>query len=305
MSEPSRTEGIDFDAEREVDLRSSVARIKRRWWLPAAGLLIGAVLGIILAVGGGQTYSAEALLYLGQPFTPSGGGQIQNLGTNPKTVSEVIRSQAALEDAAAASGLTVAQLRGNITSTPVVTPGQLAPSRNFTPLVELAVKGPSRDKVEKAAASLSETVMGVVSGYVETKLDLFKRQIAEDERQLEQVDERIVIAREQQRLAFADKGLSLAEKLLISSNANATIANAESRRGAVLTDLNSARQLLSLGENVERSRIVQPPRGAKTSTGGSRTAAVTGGLLGLIFGAIAAMMMKPARRRSSAQVTEV
>ena len=32
-------------------------------------------------------HAPTTLLYLGQPFTPSGGGQIQSLATNPKTVS--------------------------------------------------------------------------------------------------------------------------------------------------------------------------------------------------------------------------
>lgn len=297
MSEANQVPGVDLDAEREVDLRSAWSRITSHWWLVLAGLVVGAVLGVLAAVSSGETYEAKALLYLGQPFTPSGGGQIQNLGTNPKTVSEVIRSQDALEKAAAASGLTVGQLRGNVTSTPIITPGQLAPSRNFTPLVELEVKAAAPVKAEKAAESLSETVIGVISAYVETKLDLFDKQITEDTRQLEQIDERIAIAREQQRLAFADDQLSLAEKLLISSNANATIANAESRRGAVITDLNSARQLLSLAQNVERSRIVQPAKASKASAGGSRNAAAIGGFLGLVVGAIAAVVADPFLRR--------
>jgi uncharacterized protein involved in exopolysaccharide biosynthesis len=291
MSEGHNVGGVDLDAEREVDLRSLFARIRLRWWLPLAGLILGAVIGVLVSAGGGQTYSAEALLYLGQPFTPSGGGQIQNLGTNPKTVSEVIRSQEALEKASADSGLTIAQLRGNVSSTPVVTPGQLAPSRNFTPLVELAVKGPAKVKVEKAATSFANSVLAVISQYVETKIGLLTKQISEDERQLEQIDQRIAVAQKQQKLAFGSSTFSLAEKLLVSSNANATIANAESRRGAVLTDRNSATQLLSLAQNVERSRLVQEPRGSKASTGGGRTAAIAGGLLGLILGATAASMM--------------
>ncbi len=301
MSEVQTTPGVELDAEREVDLRSAWSRVQRRWWMPVLGLVLGALLGVLASVRGGETYSAQALLYLGQPFTPNGGGQIQNLGTNPKTVSEVIRSQAALEKASAESGLTVGQLRGNVSSTPIVTPGQLAPSRNFTPLVELQVKGGAAGKVERAAESLSDTVIGVISQYVETKIGLFGKQITEDSQQLQQIDERIAIARKQQQLAFGDESLSLAEKLLISSNANATIANAESRRGAVITDLNSAKQLLSLAQNVERSRIVQEPRASKASTGGARNAGAIGAILGLILGAIVAVIADPYLRRRSAR----
>ncbi len=122
----------DLDAEREVDLRSVWERIAARWWLPLLGLVLGLVVGFGLALGGGKVYEAETLLFLGQPFTPQGGGQIQSLATNPRTVGEIIRSEAALRRAAQASGLTIAQLRGNVSSTPIASVGQ---SRLQTPLV--------------------------------------------------------------------------------------------------------------------------------------------------------------------------
>src|SRR6185437_9192221 len=148
----ARSVAPDSDAEREVDLRTLWERLADRWWLPVAGLVVGAVVGVLVAVGGGQTWRAKTLLYLGQPFTTSGGGQIQSLATNPRTVSEIIRSEFALRHAAAASGLRVGQLRGHITSAAVTSAGQ---TRNQTPLVEISVDGPARIKVEKAADALA------------------------------------------------------------------------------------------------------------------------------------------------------
>ena len=110
----------DDDPEREVDLRALKARLAARWWLLLAGLVIGAVVGILVAAGGGQTWRAKTLLYLGQPFTTSGGGQIQSLATNPRTVSEIVHSEFALRRAAAASGLRLSQLRGHVASAAVV-----------------------------------------------------------------------------------------------------------------------------------------------------------------------------------------
>ena len=103
MSEQRDT--VDPDAEREVDLGSAWRRIAARWWLPAGGLLVGAVLGALVALGGGDVYQAKTLMYLGQPFTPGGGSQIVSLQTNPKVVSEIVRSEAAIAKAARASGL--------------------------------------------------------------------------------------------------------------------------------------------------------------------------------------------------------
>src|SRR6476620_4728628 len=164
----SETKIPDPEAEREVDLRSAWSRITARWYLPVAGLLIGAVLGVLASVGSGDTFRARTLLYLGQPFTTSGGGQIQSLATNPTTVSQIIRSEAALHRAAAASGLTLGQLRGNVTSQAVVSAGQ---GRNVSLLVEITVNGPHPVKTEKAANALAQSVVGVVSTYVDQKID--------------------------------------------------------------------------------------------------------------------------------------
>jgi uncharacterized protein involved in exopolysaccharide biosynthesis len=290
--------GVELDAEREVDLRPAWDRITARWWLPVGGLVLGAILGVLVSVGSGDVYRAESLIYLGQPFTPAGGGQLQSLQTNPKTVSEIVRSEAAIKRAAAAAGMRPAQLRGNVTSTAVVQPGQVA--RNFTPLVEIEVRGPTRVKAEKASNSFANTVVTQVVPYISRKMELLEEQVANDEQQLEDIAARIASANEQQRLAFADNSLTLAEKLLVSTNSNATINAAEQRRGEVVQDLNSARQLLSLAENVELSRVVQPAAAVRTSATSRRNAAVVGALAGLLLGALAAIVADPWLRRRSA-----
>jgi capsular polysaccharide biosynthesis protein len=292
-----RTDVVDPDAEREIDLRSAWSRLAARWWLPVGGVVIGAILGVLVSVGSAQVYKAEALLYLGQPFTPGGGGQIQSLATNPKTVSETIRSEAALERAARAAGMRPGQLRGNVTTSTITTAGQ---PRNLSPLVTIEVHAPTRAKAEKAANSLAQSVMDQVSPYVVQKIAQLKTQIEGDESQIEDIAARIANANEQQRLALRDANLSLAEKLLVSTNSNATINNAEQRRGTVLQDLNLAKQLLSLAENVEQSRVVQPALARKASATSRRNAAAVGGLIGLLVGALAAVLADPWLQRRSA-----
>jgi uncharacterized protein involved in exopolysaccharide biosynthesis len=293
-----RTDVVDPDAEREIDLRSAWSRLAARWWLPVGGLVVGAILGVLVSVGSAQVYKAEALLYLGQPFTPGGGGQIQSLATNPKTVSETIRSEAALERAARTAGMRPGQLRGNVTTSTITTAGQ---PRNLSPLVTIEVHAPTRAKAEKAANSLAQSVMDQVSPYVVQKIAQLKTQIEGDESQIEDIGRRISAAEQQQNRALADNSLSLAEKLLISTNSNATINNAEQRRGTVLQDLNLAKQLLSPAENVEQSRVVQAAVARKASATSRRNAAAVGGLIGLLVGALAAVLADPwLQRRSTA-----
>ena len=297
MSE-RRTDVVDPDGEREVDLRSAWSRLAARWWLPVGGLVAGVILGILVSLGSPQVYKAQTLVYLGQPFTPGGGGQIQSLATNPRTVSETIRSEAALEKAARAADMRLGQLRGNVTSSAVTSAGQ---PKNLSPLVTIQVLAPTRAKAAKAADSLAASVIAQVSPYVVEKITELEQQIANNEQQLAEVDRRIAIATQQQNLALApDSPLSLTEKLLVSTNSNATINSAEGRRASIQSDLTSARQLLSLAENVERSRIVLPAAARKTSATSHRNAAAVGGLIGLLLGGLAAIVADPWIQRRSA-----
>ena len=58
----SETKPPDPDAEREVDLRSAWSRITARWYLPVAGLVIGAILGVLASASGGEVFRARTLL---------------------------------------------------------------------------------------------------------------------------------------------------------------------------------------------------------------------------------------------------
>jgi capsular polysaccharide biosynthesis protein len=291
----------DPDAEREVDLRSAWTRITRRWWLSVAGLVIGAVLGVLVSVGGGDVFRATTLLYLGQPFTTSGGGQIQSIATNPKTVNRIIHSEAALHRAAAASGLTVGQLRGNVSSQAIVTAGQ---GKILSPLIEITVDAPNGEQAEKAANSLAGSVVGIVSVYVDQKIKLLNKQIVASNSELDDINARVTSAVRQQQAIIADKSISATDKLIEISSLNNTISFSEQRRGTVQQELFQNQQLLSLAENVELSKVVQPAVAYKTTATSRRNAAAIGGLIGLLLGALAAAILDPFLQRRNARSKE-
>ncbi|HXG75410.1 MAG TPA: hypothetical protein VNJ53_02440 [Gaiellaceae bacterium] len=285
-----------FD-EQEVDLASAWQRLTLRWWLPVGGLLAGAVLGLALALSGGTVWRAETLLYLGQPFAPLGGGQIQSLATNPRTVSEVVRSESALQAASRASGIPVAKLRSSVSTQELVATGQ---PRGVNPLIELSVKGSAgKRKVELAAQALAARVVARVSLYVAEKVELLetKREVARA--QLAAVEARIQDAQRQQDQLIRDSSIPLDQRLLLSANLNSVITTADARRSSLQDDVDEANQLLNLARSVEMSRVVEPAAAAKTSARSSRTALLVGALAGLLLGALAALAAEPilARRR--------
>jgi hypothetical protein len=290
----------DLEGEQEVDLASAWQRIKLRWWLPVLGLVVGAIVGLLLAFSGGQVWRAETIVYLGQPFAPLGGGQIQSLATNPRTVSDVVRSQAVVEAAAEATGIPAGKLRSSISTKELTAVGQ---ARGINPLMQISVKASAKARAEEAADVLSKRVVEDVSVYVREKVTLLERQVDVSEAQLAAVEARITQAQEQQDALLQNSSLAPVERLLLSQNLNAVITTADARRSALQDDLFEANQLLNLAESVESSRVVASARAVKTTARSSRTSVIIGALIGLVIGVIAALAAEPivARRRAASK----
>jgi hypothetical protein len=283
-----------LEEEQEVDLSSGWTRLKARWWLPVGGLLVGAFVGIALALAGGTVWRAQTIVYLGQPFAPLGGGQIQSLATNPRTVNEIVHSESALKRASAISGIPVSRLRSAISTKELSAAGQL---RGINPLMEIAVKGSGKRKVELAAEALSRRVTARVSSYVSDKVVQLQHTIDVSTAQLAAVESRIETAQRQQTELNADRSIPLSEKLLLNLNLNSVITTADARRTALQDDLSEAQQLLNLAENVEKSKIVEPAAASKTTARSTRSSLIVGALIGLILGAIAALVVDPISAR--------
>ena len=137
MSAPS----FDPEAEQEVDFGRYVRLLAARWWLLAAGLLVGAVVGYAVALGGSQTFKATATLYLGQPYSASGNVQLQAAQTNPSTVRQIAHAAIVIDRVATQCKARPGDLRGGI-STQTVS-GNIA-KNGQTPLVTVSVQAKKR-----------------------------------------------------------------------------------------------------------------------------------------------------------------
>src|SRR5436305_13933193 len=104
MSTPAQS--FDPEAEQEVDFGRYVRLLAARWWLVVAGLILGAVIGYAVSLGGGQRYQATATLYLGQPYSASGNVQLQAAQTNPSTVRQVVHATSIVDRAASTCNTT-------------------------------------------------------------------------------------------------------------------------------------------------------------------------------------------------------
>lgn len=275
------------EAEQELDFGRFWWRIVARWWLVAAAVAAGAVIGYLVSLGGGTTYQAKATVYLGQPLSPSGNSQVQSLQTNPATVGQIVKSRSVILSVASKVGVEPDELREGISSKGV---GGVGPKTASTQLVEVAVRGPWRRQSADAANLLAETVVERVSDYADTKIAQFTELLVSREREIGAVEESI----ERYRAALeTDRTLSSAEKLVLVS----LLGEAERERGQLVEQRTEGQLSLSLAQNVERAQVVTRAAATKVEARSRRTSMIVGGVVGLVAGVVLALLWEPVRRR--------
>jgi hypothetical protein len=280
MSTRQRQMEPDLDAEREVDLGHYLDALVARWWLPLAGLVVGVVLGYLLALGGNQVFRSEATVYVGTPFSPGGGAPVQGLATNPNTVARIARGQETLQTVSSESGMSVRELRAGV-STRAIRGGlaKTAPNQLYV----VSVKGSHRDEVNRATAGIAERVVQGVGGYARLKRKTFQEQLASDDRQIAAIDRQMSAVQAELSRASGTERLTLATLLL----------TAEQRRGTLEQDRLQARQLLALAEQVELASILDRGAATKTTARSTRNSMAVAGLIGLILGLLVALFWEP------------
>jgi capsular polysaccharide biosynthesis protein len=265
--------------EEELDLREYGRTVGARWWLVLAAIVLGALIGWLLAVGGGDVWRARTTIYLGQPIAPSGEAQIQSAGTNPSTAGVIARSDEVVEEVAAAVGVQPGKLRAGISTRAIE--GAIA-RLNQTPLVEISVRGPwGREQVAEAATLIAAEVAERSSGYVNDKIVALEERLAAQEDELSTLDARI------DQLEQGSGGL----------DGVALLAVFEQRRGQLRAERADTQEALAVAENVEAAQVLTEARGTKVSARSSRSSIIVGALIGLIAGVLLALLWDPLTSR--------
>jgi capsular polysaccharide biosynthesis protein len=256
--------GFDPEAEQEVDFGRYWRLLGAHWWLLAAGLVLGALVGYAISLGGKQTYQATATIYLGQPYSASGNIALQTLQTNPSTVKAIIHAASVVDGVAAACQTTPASFRSGISTQSVA--GNLS-KNGQTPLVTVTVKAKKRKPTGCAANGLARRVIDGTSAYSNQKIAYDRRQVSSDE---------LAIAAIKQSLASS--GTSSTDKLVLLLQ----LSNKQA-------DLSGVSQLLLQATQVEAPRLVTTAAPERVTARSRRNSVVVAALIGLILGAIAAL----------------
>jgi hypothetical protein len=258
----------DLDAEQEVDLGRYWNAIVARWWLPLAGLLVGALLGYLISLGGGQVWRASSTVYVGASYSIIGGALLQGPQANPSSVGTIARAESSIEQAAARAGMRAADLRGNVSTQSISTGvGTSIVRTTGNPLVRITVEASTRRRAQLAANALAGIVVERLSGYANRKIERLQERIA--------AYREIVDAIRQQSRSAAD------------ATSKAVFAI---QLGEVLENQNQAEQLLIQAEEIEKPSIFTQAAAVKTTARSRRNSVVVAAFLGLLIGLAAALV---------------
>jgi capsular polysaccharide biosynthesis protein len=261
MSQPS----FDPEAEQEVDFGRYWRLLAARWWVVAAGLVVGAVIGYAISIGGSQQFKATATLYLGQPYSASGNVQLQAAQTNPSTVRQIAHAEIVIDQVAAQCKAKPGDLRGGISTQSVA--GNIA-KNGQTPLVTITVQAKKRRLASCAANGLAREVVARVSAFANQKINNFRAQISADEKNITQINQ-----------ALESGGLTPTDKLVVQIR----LAQAQS-------DKLQTSQLLLQATQVEKPSVLTGAASQKVTARSRRNTVVVAALIGLILGALAALL---------------
>ena len=265
---PSR--GFDPEAEQEVDFAKYVRLLAVRWWLLAAGVVAGAVIGYLVSLGGSQIYAATATIYLGQPYTPTGGGLVQNIQTNPSAVATAVQSQAVQNTVANRCKTKASAFEHGISTQAIATGASAKTGSQVNPLVKITVQAKKGKVAACAANALAEEVVSAkhLGAYAAQKIANLNAQIALDNAQIKSV-----------QTAISSVGLSDTIKLILQT----TLRSDQ-------IDKTTNAQLLLLAKGVESPRVYTHAASHKITARSRRNTVVIAALIGLILGALAALL---------------
>jgi uncharacterized protein involved in exopolysaccharide biosynthesis len=270
----------DLDAEREVDLVRWRGALVRLWWLPVAGLVVGAIVGILYSFSGGTNFKATALISLGQPVSP-GGVAAQGYGQNPRAVSQIVSAASVQRQVEDRADMRPGALRGQV-SVAQVGSATGAGAARATPLISLTVAGKRSETVAAAANALAGIVVSETTAkYVGTKIATYTQVLKTTDSQLASINLRLAELNRVLKVSHLDP---LNELVLVSQ-----IDNSEQRQGNLFDQQATTQQQLAFARTVESATIVTRAAAVKASAHSRGSSALIGALIGLILGAIAAI----------------
>jgi capsular polysaccharide biosynthesis protein len=267
---------VDPGVEREIDLGALKDAVLARWWIAVVGLVVGVAIGAAYTLSFGTTWAASAIIAPGQSFSPNGNTVVLGYLSSHQAIDALAKSETTLAAVSAKTGVPLDKLegKGNIL-TKTIDPE----SRTFSIVVTLK----NRQQAEDAANAIADYIKNATTPpYVAQSIRVYGVRLANYAVRLKTLAERIKAL----NLALAkSQNLSPLDRLVLVSELDA----AQASQGSTLVSQTNTEQALALAQYVSRTQVIQKATSEQSVGRSRRSPVVTGGLIGLLIGALVAI----------------
>jgi hypothetical protein len=284
----------------DIDLAAWARRVLARWYIVVICVVVALVIASLGANSGHKVWTAHSLVNLGQPYTSSNTPIAASLGTNPSAASTLLKQDFVVKLVADKVELTPAQLKAAISTQPV---GQPNVKANYTPLVNVIVHGPWKNKVTPAANLLAQQLIKLTSGYQSDRLSAVTNVVNAEAAQLKALTVRDRAALSTYQSLLGAKALSPFEKTLAINSAIGLLNSIETRQQVLQAQHAQDLQTVAQIKKIEFPTVVTRAVRVQTTAASKRAGYAVAVLLGLIVGVLLALVSYaawPARSREDA-----
>jgi capsular polysaccharide biosynthesis protein len=282
------------DDRTTIDVADWMRVLARGWWIVVGLVVIGAVAGGVLTLASPKQYTAASSVYIGQT-TDANGNPMAGLNSNSKAATELLGSQAALNEAAKRTGMgeTAKRLRAGLT---VSTPSQVVKATSsIVNLVNMSVVDTRKARATKAANELAAVLLEHIGSGTEQKITLLKSQLEQGQTQLAAAEASSAAAgKALDRIAKG--GGSAAARDAAAAPYLAIVQAAATEIGAWAGSNQRTQLLLLTAQQVELPRVLHEAATPDSPSGPDlKLNVAAGALAGLVIGIIAAFAWRRAR----------
>jgi capsular polysaccharide biosynthesis protein len=283
---------MSTDDATTIDVGSWFATLLRNWWIILGLVVLGALVGGAITLASPKEYSATSSVYIGQT-TDANGNPMAGLNSNSKAATQLLASQALLNEAAKRTGMKVSASRLRKETTVVTPSSTVKTSTSVVNIVVITVTDTNKLRATAAANALAEVLVERISPNVTGKIVLLQAQIDRNTHELAAATKRSATA-QAAIAAIAKGGGTAAEKAAASAPYVAIAQAAASEYETLAADNQKSQLLLFTTKTVEQPRILHEAAVPDSPSGPSLTLNVAAGALaGLVIGIVVAF----ARRR--------
>ena len=281
-------------AAREVRVSEYVQQVIRRWYVVVATVVVAVLLVVLRGVSPAHTTEGTATVYLGQPVTPGGGAVFSNPPFGSLSSAQTVaNSDAVLKAAAAAAGVSVSSVRGNVAVHQAGGGATASKAAGGPVTVTVIVQGSwSHTRSARTIAGVvAAAVQRSANTYQAVKIAQYTQEVAGEQRQLSALRQNLAVENTQiARLAgSAGNGLALVALLNQRTADTTQIVSLTNQLSNDQTSLASVR-------TIEAAQIISAPAGRTVTATTRRSSLVIAAFIGLIVGCLIALAWEAMRR---------